>query len=128
MSKKYNIFVSKSMIEDNYKDGEIGNRNFIFGHDLYGTGKTLQEAWNLTSKALFGSVIDIKQCSNIYDTTILIWSRLETENETIPTENEIKAWEKDKQKLYSADYEFKIVIEEDITKEELEKTFNITLD
>lgn len=128
MDKQYKVYVSKTMIEDNFAKGEIGNRIDVFGPTLYGRDFTLKGALNAASNNLFGEYIDFKQCSNIINTTTLLWSRIETGDENKPTIEQEALWKKGEYKMFAADYEFKIVIEEEASKEEIEKELGITIE
>lgn len=127
MKKTYKVYVNKSIVKDNYIEGEVGNHTH-FGENYIASGEHVFEALKNASEELFGKCIDFSECSNIYSTSILCWSRIENDEGIPPSTKELEDWKADERNLYSAMYEFRIVIEQEISKEELMDELEIELD
>ena len=108
--------------EDNFEQGEIGVGNEYDRNDLVGTQ--------------FSTIDELIKEVNLHRATKenfiafddrIIYNQLEDNEGCMPFESEIESWKKGETKLYSANYNFKIVEikETQPTQDEIAKIFEI---
>ena len=120
MDKVYSVYVSKEIVEDNWDDGEIGNRQCLMYNEFYGKEATLKEAIDRASNIAFGIVVPMSDFALVNNGQQIAYSRTENKNGEVPSEEEITKWKEGKINLYSANYYFRVEIQSSVSKEDYE--------